>query len=82
MSVPGRIGLILIIALALVDAVILLSGARHAASAIETHAMAAETITDSQAVPSEPAKHEPLLATALKQINLLVNKPRERPTGI
>jgi hypothetical protein len=82
MSVPGRIGLILIIALALVDAMILLSGARHAASAIETHAMA-ETMPNSDAVLAvDPVKHEPLLSTALKQINLLVNKPRERPTGI
>ena len=81
MSVPGRIGLILIIALALVDAVILLSGARHAASAIETHAMA-QTTVDSATLTAETAKHEPLLSTALKQINLLINKPRERPTGI
>jgi hypothetical protein len=82
MSVPGRIGIILIIALAIVDAVILLSGARHAASAIETHAMVevAPAVADTAATVAP--RHEPLLSTALRQINLLISKPRDKPTGI
>ena len=43
MSVPGRIGIILIIALAVVDALILASGAKHAATTIETHALIEQT---------------------------------------
>ena len=78
MSVPGRIGIILIIALALVDALILASGARRAATAIETHTM--DTVT---AVDSRPVKHDRLLSTAIREINLLTAKSApEKPTGI
>ena len=77
MSVPGRIGIILIIVLALVDGLILATGARRAATAIETHSMD-QTATDLQAV-----KHDRLLSTAIREINLLTHKPVvERPTGI
>jgi hypothetical protein len=82
MSVPGRIGIILIIALAIVDAVIFMSGARHAATAIETHAMVEAAPAISEASAGQPAKHEPLLSAALRRINLLVKKPQEKPTGI
>jgi hypothetical protein len=82
MSVPGRIGIILIIALALVDAIILISGARHAASAIETHAMAEAVPADLDAAGSPAARHEPLLSTALKQINLLRARQHDHATGI
>jgi hypothetical protein len=86
MSVPGRIGLILIIALAIVDAIILMSGARHAASAIDTHAMLetpqAPIDSGAAAAPSLQAagKHEPLLSSALRQINLLMNRARDTTT--
>jgi hypothetical protein len=50
---------------ALVDAFILASGARDAASAIETHAMADIALTS-------PANHETLLSTALRQIDLAI----------
>jgi hypothetical protein len=76
MSMPSRIGIILIAALALIDAFILASGARDAASAIETHALA-----DTSA--STPATHETLLSTALRQINLAM-KPmckEDKSTG-
>ena len=52
MSVPGRIGIILIIALALVDAFILMSGAKHAATAIETHALVEKTAMDPFPLPA------------------------------
>ncbi len=90
MSVPGRIGIILIIALALVDAFILMSGAKHAATAIESHAMVEQTAMEPTNVPandieviaSDPARparaaHEPLLSTALHEINLLMAKRGE-----
>ena len=78
MSVPGRIGIILIVVLALIDGLILASGARHAATAIETHSMGEETATDMRAV-----RHDQLLSTAIRQINLWVTKPTpEKPTGI
>ena len=54
MSVPGRIGIILIIALALIDAAILASGARDAATAIETHSLV-EPAT-AQTFPSSDAQ--------------------------
>jgi len=78
MSVPGRIGIILIIVLALVDALILASGARRAATAIETHTMDQETATDARAV-----KHDQLLSAAIREIKFLTAKPAaEKPTGI
>lgn len=82
MSVPGRIGLVLIIVLAMVDAIILLSGVHHAATAVETHAMTPIAEPEHRITDAEPAKHEPLLSTALREINLIISKPRERPTGI
>jgi len=79
MSVPGRIGIILIIALALVDALILASGAKHAATAIETHALVEQTAM--QPTPAQDT-HKTLISTALHQINLLMNHKSEKPTGI
>jgi len=76
MSVPGRIGIILIIALALIDAIILVSGAKRAASAFETHTAMQST------VEITTAKHEPLLSTALREINLFRIKSAEKPAGI
>ena len=77
MSVPGRIGIILIIVLALVDAAILASGARRAATAIETHSMSERTATDLHAV-----KHDQLLSAAIREINLWVRPAPEKTTGI
>jgi len=82
MSVPGRIGIILIVALALVDAFILASGARHAANAIETHAMANASDSQTPQPDGETAKHERLLSTALRQINLFMTRPADKPTRI
>ena len=76
MSVPGRIGIILIIVLALVDGLILASGARRAATAIETHSMSEETAT------TRSVKHDQLLSTAIREINLCVKPAPEKPTGI
>jgi hypothetical protein len=66
MSVPGRIGVILIVALALVDAFILASGARRAASAIQTH-----TLAEPASMQAEDQASEPLLSAALREINLI-----------
>jgi hypothetical protein len=84
MSVPGRIGIILIIALALVDALILASGAKHAATAIETHALIEQTAMQPQPIAQEPRvdAHKTLISTALHQINLLMSKKAEKTTGI
>jgi hypothetical protein len=92
MSVPGRIGIILIIALALVDAFILMSGAKHAATAIETHALVERTAMDPVPLPTNdvlaappavhPVAHEPLLSAAIREINLLMAKKAEKPAGI
>ena len=92
MSVPGRIGIILIIALALVDAFILMSGARHAATAIETHTMVEKTAMKPVPVPANdlaspvplvrPVAHEPLLSTAIREINLLITKKAEKPAKV
>ena len=75
MSMPSRIGVILIVALALVDAFILASGARDVASAIETHAMAADTATSDQRAP---VTHQTLLSTALRQIDLAMKPAKTR----
>jgi hypothetical protein len=86
MSVPGRIGIILIIALALIDAAILASGARDAATAIETHAVItpepaeAATSTDSPVHPQ--AAHEKLVSAAIREINVWIAKKMPRPAGI
>lgn len=93
MSVPGRIGIILIIALALVDAFILMSGAKHAATAIETHAQVDQTVmvpTVMQtsdmvaAIPPaiHPLAHEPLLSAAIREINMLISSKPEKPARI
>jgi hypothetical protein len=94
MSVPGRIGIILIIALALVDAFILMSGAKHAATAIETHALVEKTAMDPFPLPASddlsvsaptvvhPVAHEPLLSAAIREISLLMAKKADRPAGI
>jgi hypothetical protein len=83
MSVPGRIGIILIIALALVDALILASGAKHAATAIETHALVEQTaMQPTPAQDTHADTHKTLISTALHQINLLMNHKSEKPTGI
>jgi hypothetical protein len=85
MSVPGRIGIILIIALAVVDALILASGAKHAATTIETHALIEQTAMQPQPaanVQSHVDAHKTLISTALHQINLLMSKKAEKTTGI
>jgi hypothetical protein len=83
MSVPGRIGIILIIALAVVDALILASGAKHAATAIETHALVEQTAMQPTA-NAQPRidTHKTLISTALHQINLLMSRKAEKTTGI
>jgi hypothetical protein len=87
MSVPGRIGIILIVALAVVDALILASGAKHAATAIETHALAEQTAMQPVPVAVQDGQtkidpHKTLLSTALHEINLLMSRKAEKPTGI
>ena len=90
MSVPGRIGIILIVALALVDALILASGAKRAATAIETHAMVQQTAMQPELTAHEidadplvrPEPHKTLLSTALNEINLLISMRSETPDGI
>lgn len=92
MSVPGRIGIILIIALALVDAFILMSGAKHAATAIETHALVEQTamgtpVPTSDVISATPPAvhaiaHEPLLSAAIREINFLMTKKTEKPAGV
>ena len=77
MSVPGRIGIILIVVLALIDGLILASGARRAATAIETHTM------DQATAAVQPVKHDRLLSAAIHEINLLKAKAMpDKPTGI
>jgi hypothetical protein len=63
MSVPGRIGTILILALAMLDGLILASGARKAASALEIGGMT--EIAD----PGPSPKHCCLLTSALHRID-------------
>jgi len=82
MSVPGRIGLILIIVLAVVDALILASGARTAATAIETRATAETMPSQTNPAVTQPALHAPLLSTAIREINLWKTKYAEKTTGI
>lgn len=86
MSVPVRIGIILIVALAVVDALILASGAKHAATAIETHALIEQTAMQPQIAEQDgeakAAPHKTLLSTALHEINLLMSKKAEKPTKI
>jgi len=78
MSVPGRIGTILIVALALVDVLILASGARRAANAIETHSLDQMTVTHAQTV----VQHGRLLSTAVQEIHLLAKPVCEGLTRI
>ncbi len=75
MSMPSRIGIILIAALALIDAFILASGARDAASAIEVHALADTSASASDQHALKP--HETLLSTALRQIDLAMKPIRK-----
>jgi hypothetical protein len=85
MSVPGRIGIILIIALAVVDALILASGAKHAATTIETHALVEQTAMQPQATADVQPRidtHKTLISTALHEINLLMSRKAEKTTGI
>lgn len=86
MSVPGRIGIILIIALAVVDALILASGAKQAATAIETHALIEQTAMQPMPAAHEasgrPGTHKALLSKALQEINLLMNKRTANPAGV
>lgn len=86
MSVPGRIGIILIIALALVDAFILASGAKQAATAIETHALVEQTATFRPAAAAQRTDgridaSKTLLSAAMREISLIMAKPVDRPTG-
>ena len=90
MSVPGRIGIILIIALALVDALILASGAKHAATAIETHALIEQTAMQPALVVHETdgdllvrlEARKTLISTALHEINAFMARHGEKPAGI
>jgi hypothetical protein len=85
MSVPGRIGLILIIALAVVDALILASGAKQAATSIETHALIEQTAMQPVPVAQETGSrpvHKPLLSKALQEIGLLIAKKDDKPAGV
>lgn len=87
MSVPGRIGIILIVALAVVDALILASGAKHAATAIETHALVEQTAMQPQPAVVQHGRakidpHKTLLSTALHEITLLIDKAAEKTTKI
>jgi hypothetical protein len=85
MSVPGRIGIILIIALAVVDALILASGAKHAATTIETHTLVEQTAMQPQPTANVQPRidtHKTLISTALHEINLLMSKKAEKTTGI
>jgi hypothetical protein len=85
MSVPGRIGIILIVALALVDALILASGAKQAATAIETHALTQQTAMQPELAAHESGgattAHKPLLTKALQEISLLMAKKADRPVS-
>jgi hypothetical protein len=76
MSVPGRIGIVLIIALALVDACILASGARKAATDIQTHSMISPA-----GIQVESPDHETLISAAIRQINLLKARAADRISG-
>jgi hypothetical protein len=86
MSVPGRIGIILIITLAMIDALILASGARDAAVAIGTHspiqAPPAEAASSADAPIHQQSSHERLLSAAIREIRLLTAKRPVRPAGI
>jgi hypothetical protein len=86
MSVPGRIGIILIIALALVDALILASGAKQAATAIETHTLTEQTAMQPEPVAQDTSgratAHNPLLSKALRKIDLLMAKRADRLSGV
>jgi hypothetical protein len=86
MSVPGRIGIILIITLAMIDALILASGARDAASAIGTHSLApnppAEAASSTEAPIHQQAAHERLLSAAVREIRLLTARRPVTPAGI
>jgi hypothetical protein len=86
MSVPGRIGIILIIALAIIDAVILASGARDAATAFETHSLnyppPAEAASSTESMVHQQAAHERLLSAAIREINTWAAKRTEKPSGI
>ena len=75
MSVPGRIGTILIIVLALLDGLILGSGARRTAEAVATRTMDVPPVI-------RQARDEPLLSTAIREINLLTTIRTERPRRI
>lgn len=68
MSVPGRIGVILIIALAVVDALILASGARSAATAIETRSLVETAPAQVSPAIIQPSAHAPLLSSAIREI--------------
>jgi hypothetical protein len=86
MSVPGRIGIILIIALALVDALILASGAKQAATSIETHALIEQTALEPELAAQvgfgHPEAHKQLLSKALQGINLLINRKADKAAGV
>ncbi len=82
MSVPGRIGITLIIALAIVDALILASGARSAATAIQTRALVESVPARTAPVLTQPATHDQLLSTAIHQINLWVGRHADKPAGV
>jgi hypothetical protein len=62
----------------------LASGAKHAATAIETHALIEQTAMQPQPVAQEPRvdTHKTLISTALHQINLLMRNKAEKTTGI
>jgi hypothetical protein len=78
MSVPGRIGIILIIALALIDACILATGAKHVASDIETRVM-----LETGEMNADSSPRDRLLSSAIHSINLFMSRaPRKGSPGI
>ena len=76
MSVPGRIGIVLLVVLGLIDAAILLSGARQAAATMETGAIA------SRVQPVKAMVHDHPVLDMIRDIKLLASKSIEEPKGI
>ena len=76
MSVPGRIGIVLLVVLGLIDAAILLSGARQAAATIETGALASRVQRVKLLIHDHP------VSELIRDIELLAFKPAEDSKGV
>ena len=68
MSVPGRIGIILIVILAIFDGIILMSGAHKAATTSELHAVSE--------APAQTAPQDTVLSDAMHGIALLRDRAK------